>query len=145
AVRRPGTERDPLHLPAKFLYRLRLRDGARILPAFRMRVGRDVPLALWWPDADILLTSSHGLLRQYGWEQAFGLLLRALSEHFDAVAMYLRSPSTGVATMTFISHIGHHLWNELSGLDQAMDETPLWASRVYVCHAETSEHFGEIE
>lgn len=50
------------------------------------------------------------------------------------------------AGFVFISHIGHHLWNELSGLERAERGGDLSnLSRIYSLWPDLGEHFGKLE
>ena len=73
-------------------------------------------------------------------------MFEQVAKNADLIREYFSVGSREYALFYYYSHIGHHLWNELTGLHRTLDA--LRASpppRVYVVNAQKSEIYGRLD
>ena len=104
------------------------------------------PLCLYFPNIDLIIfpTKEHqGYLGGIMPMSVDLALFSAVARHHDLLAQYLAAGNAKVGAFTFYRHLGHHLWNELTGLDAALRDNA--SAEVFSVNSDRSEMFGRLD
>ena len=84
-------------------------------------------VALYFPELRVLIFRddwSRRMLDESLGETLQRAILSHCAEHAPALAAYLARPDKQLVAMLYQPHLGHHLWNELTGLDALVRDVP---------------------
>lgn len=101
---------------------------------------------IYFPSENVTVYGDRGMM-QYG-EAFLGappglLILQEIAERFEELDDCLSAGINGYAAFYFYGHLGHHLWNELTGLAQLTGAGVL--PPVFVAGAGMSECYGHLD
>jgi hypothetical protein len=105
-----------------------------------------VPHCLYFPNRDLIIFSTKARQTYLGGIMPMSVdlaLFKAAARHHHLLAQYLAAGNAKVGAFTFYRHIGHHLWNELTGLDAALGD--ITAAEVFSVNSDRSEMFGRLD
>ncbi len=106
-------------------------------------------VALYFPELRVAIFRddwSRRMLNQSLGQTLQPAILSHCAEHAPALAAYLAHPDKQLVAMLYQPHLGHHLWNELTGLDALVRDLPAKKlPPVYVLNAIETEMYGPID
>lgn len=115
--------------------------------AFLIAVGSAIifPAFLYAPQARRLSSTNREPLASNS-VQYLRDTIHHMLQSYGAICPYLQRPGGRASGFIFISHIGHHMWNELTGLEEAEEAAFLERlDHLYSLWPDHGEHFGNVD